>query len=125
MDFRILGQVEVSSGGLMLRLTGPRQRALLAYLLLHANEVVPADRLLDELWTVTPQGGLAALQTQVSRLRRLVGERLVTVGSGYRLEVEPGELDLDCVRARLLEAAAATDLPQRADPLPQLRALRA
>jgi DNA-binding SARP family transcriptional activator len=42
MDFRILGPVEVATGGQPLRLGGPRQRALLAYLLLHANEVVAA-----------------------------------------------------------------------------------
>jgi len=89
MDFRILGSVEVSSGGLTLELSGPRQRALLAYLLLHANEVVSAERLLDELWNEPPQGGVGALQTQVSRLRRVVGDRLQTIGSGYCMRVEP------------------------------------
>src|SRR5439155_19398031 len=49
MEFRILGQLEARSDGLSLPLGGPRQRALLAYLLLRANEVVSAERLLDEL----------------------------------------------------------------------------
>ena len=47
MDFRILGPIEGWSDGAPLTLGGPRQRALLAYLLLHANETVSADRLLD------------------------------------------------------------------------------
>ncbi len=50
MDFRILGPLEVREGGRALELGGARQRALLALLLLSANEVVSSDRLLDELW---------------------------------------------------------------------------
>ncbi len=123
MEFRVLGQVEVSSGGRILPLTGPRQRALLAYLLLHANAAVPADRLLDELWDSIPSGGVAALQSQVSRLRRIVGERLVTVGSGYRIDVEPGELDLDRFRSQLAAAAAATSPAERAQLLHAAEAL--
>ena len=114
MDFRILGSVEVSSEGLTLHLSGPRQRALLAYLLLHANEVVPAERLLDELWVEAPRGGVAALQTQVSRLRRIVGERLQTVDSGYCVRVEPGELDFERFRSLLAEAGATAEPAARA-----------
>ena len=85
MDFRILGPVEVTDGGRSVRLGGPRQRALLAYLLLHPNEAVAAERLLDEIWLEAPQGGLAALQTQISRLRRILADRIVTAGSGYAM----------------------------------------
>ena len=123
MDFRILGSVEVSSGGLSLQLPGPRQRALLAYLLLHANEVVPAERLLDELWVEVPRGGVAALQTQVSRLRRIVGERLQTVGSGYCVRVEPGELDFERFRSLLAEAGATAEPAARASLLLDAEAL--
>jgi DNA-binding SARP family transcriptional activator len=50
MKFRILGPLEVEDDGRELALGGPKPRALLAVLLLHPNEVVPADRLIDELW---------------------------------------------------------------------------
>ena len=113
MDFRILGPVEAFAEGRPLPLGGRRQRALLAYLLLHANEVVGGWRLLDELWAEPPKGGLAALQTQVSRLRRIVDDRILTSGSGYTLRVEPGELDLDRFRSLLAEAGLAADPAER------------
>src|SRR6266576_1994769 len=130
MDFRILGPVEVMTGGKQLRLGGPRQRALLAYLLLHANETVAADRLLDELWFDAPSGGLAALQTQVSRLRRILVDRIATAGSGYSIRVKPGELDLERFRALLAEAGAAEEprtrsrLLRDADALSEYRETR-
>jgi DNA-binding SARP family transcriptional activator len=114
MDFRILGPVEVATGGQLLRLGGPRQRALLAYLLLHANEAVAADRLLDELWFEPPRGGLAALQTQISRLRRILVDRISTAGSTYSIRVEPGELDLERFRSLLADAGATEDSGTRA-----------
>src|SRR3989441_5572786 len=109
MDFRILGPLEACSGGLSLHLGGPRQRALLAYLLLHANEVVSAERLLDELWFEAPSGGLAALQTQISRLRKVVGEKLVSSAGGYSLCIERDELDLLRLRGLLADAGVAAD----------------
>jgi DNA-binding SARP family transcriptional activator len=123
MDFRILGPVEVHSGGEQLRLGGPRQRALLTYLLLHANEVVAGERLLDDLWLEAPRGGLAALQTHVSRLRRVLGARIVTSGSGYAIRVEPGELDLERFRSLLAEAGAAADPTGRSQLLRDAEAL--
>src|SRR5437899_131467 len=104
MEFRVLGPVEASSGGRPLHLGGEQQRALLAYLLLHANEVVSTDRLLDDLWAVPPGGGVAAVRTQVSRLRKQLGDVIATSGRGYVLRVEAGELDLDRFRALLAEA---------------------
>ena len=50
MDFRILGPLEVQAGESLLSLGGARQRALLAVLLLHANEVVSSDQLIEDLW---------------------------------------------------------------------------
>ncbi len=88
MEFRILGPLEVLEGDLPVPLPGPRQRSLLALLLLHANEVVSSDRLVDELWThEDPESGSAALQASVSRLRKALGggsELLATVAARLR-----------------------------------------
>ena len=76
MEFRLLGPLEVVEHGRVLELGGARQRALLAVLLLHANEVVSVDRLIDELWGRTPPATAAkSLQVYVSRLRKELGRR--------------------------------------------------
>src|SRR6266852_5156392 len=99
MEFRILGSLEVVVDGRPLPLGGPSQRALLALLLLHANEVVSNDRLLDELWADgPPASGATALQVRVSQLRKGLGpagERLETKTPGYLFRAERGELDLE------------------------------
>src|ERR687887_2924766 len=99
LDFRILGPLEVRHDGRAGELGGPRNRALLAALLLRAGEPVSGDALTDAVWgeEAAPTAS-RALQVQVSRLRSALGpaaERLETVGGGYRLRVEPGELDAD------------------------------
>ena len=96
MDFRILGPLDVHDGDRQLALGGVRQRALLGLLLVHANEVVSSDRLVDALWGEAGLGeGSKALQVAVSRLRKVIGpEVLLTRAPGYELRVEPGELDL-------------------------------
>ena len=104
MEFRILGPLEVLENGRRLELGGAKQRALLAVLLLHANEVVSTDRLIDALWEEdAPETGRKALQVYVSQLRKVLGkERIATRPPGYRLGVEPDELDLARFQ-RLLE----------------------
>jgi DNA-binding SARP family transcriptional activator len=96
MEFRILGPLEVWNEGGEVSLGGPKPRALLAVLLLHANEVVPADRLIDELWGEdSPEDAAAALRVNVSRLRKALPQDVLTTRSpGYILKVEPDELDL-------------------------------
>jgi DNA-binding SARP family transcriptional activator len=54
MEFRVLGRLEVWEGGRLLPLTAAKQRAILVVLLLHANQVVSVDRLIDELWGEVP-----------------------------------------------------------------------
>jgi DNA-binding SARP family transcriptional activator/tetratricopeptide (TPR) repeat protein len=100
MEFRILGPLEVLEDGRQVDLGGAKQRALLAVLLLHANEVVSSDRLIDALWEEeAPETGRKALQVYVSQLRKAVGrDRLLTKAPGYLLRVEPGELDLERFR---------------------------
>lgn len=99
MQFRLLGPVEADDADSPLPLGGVGQRALLALLLLHANEVVSSDRLIDELWgEEPPSSGVTALQVRVSQLRKGLGraaDRLETKPPGYVLRVAPGELDLD------------------------------
>jgi DNA-binding SARP family transcriptional activator/ABC-type branched-subunit amino acid transport system substrate-binding protein len=118
MEFRILGPLEVSDEGRPVEIGGHKQRALLASLLLHANEVVSLDRLIDELWGETPPPTAAkTLQVQVSRLRRsLNGDEdpgahmrgpLQTRGHGYVLTVEPGQVDSDRFQGMLEEARRA------------------
>jgi DNA-binding SARP family transcriptional activator len=96
MEFRILGPLEAWDGERELSLGGPKPRALLALLLLHPNEVVPADRLIDELWGEnSPEDAAAALRVNVSRLRKALPQGVLTTRSpGYVLRVEPDALDL-------------------------------
>ena len=71
MDFRLLGPLEVRADGRPLPLGGPKQRAVLAMLLLHAREVVSTDRLIDEIWGERPPKTVDAyIQNCISRLRR-------------------------------------------------------
>jgi DNA-binding SARP family transcriptional activator/class 3 adenylate cyclase/tetratricopeptide (TPR) repeat protein len=96
MEFRILGPLEVISDGQAFDLGGAKQRALLAVLLLHANEVVSRDVLIDDLWEdAPPESGPKALQVYVSGLRKVLGrERIETREPGYLLNVKDSELDL-------------------------------
>jgi DNA-binding SARP family transcriptional activator len=96
VEFRILGPLEAVDGERSLALGGPQQRALLALLLLHANEVVSSERLLDELWgEEQPGAGRAALRVRVSQLRKTVGaDAIVTRPPGYVLRVGPDDVDL-------------------------------
>src|ERR671937_319806 len=122
MEFRILGPLEAVVNGEPLDLGGPKQRVLLAMLLLRANRVVPRDRLIDALWEDDPpETARKALQVHVSQLRKLVGaDRVRTRPPGYLLEVEDDELDLarfESLRAagRLRDALALWRGPPLAD----------
>src|SRR5439155_1347417 len=106
MEFRILGPLEVVDEGRSLPLGGLRQRALLAILLLHRNEVVATERLMDELWGEKPPAtGAKTVHVYVSRLRKTLGEGiLLSRPPGYLLRLEPGQLDLDRFEAFFEEA---------------------
>ena len=97
MEFRLLGPLEVVGPSGVVSLGGNRQRALLALLLLHRNEPVSTDRLVDQLWGERPPPtAQKTVQVYVSRLRSELGEgRIETRGHGYVLRLQPGELDLD------------------------------
>ena len=91
----VLGSLEVIRNGEQVRLGSPQQRRLLAVLVVHANEVVSSDRLVDVLWGDDPPASAThSLQTLLSRLRPTLGdERLETCQPGYRLRVASGEVD--------------------------------
>ena len=121
MDFRILGPLEVDCEGRALPLGGRQQRELLALLLLHANEVVPVDEIIDELWPeAPPPSATKSIHALVSRLRRVLegpsvtqndgeGENgaLLTRAHGYLLRVALGELDLHHFESLLREGRDA------------------
>ncbi len=98
MKFGVLGPVQVTDDGGELRLGGPKQRALVAILLLHANQAVSRDRLIDGLWGERPPASARhTLDDYVSRLRKALGDgRLVRRAPGFALTVRPDELDLEC-----------------------------
>jgi YVTN family beta-propeller protein len=118
MEFRVLGPLEVRDGDGELALGRGKQRALLAVLLIHAGDVVPADRLIDALWGQSPPASaLNSVHIYVSQLRKVLGNgRLVTRGSGYALELVPGELDAVRFEQLLAEARGRLrdDDPERA-----------
>jgi YVTN family beta-propeller protein len=97
VEFGVLGPIEAHDGGAVVPLGGPKQRALLAVLLLARNEAVSRDRLIDALWGEQPPATAPqTLNAYVSRLRKLLGaDRLTRGAGGYLLQVAPGELDLD------------------------------
>jgi YVTN family beta-propeller protein len=96
MEFRILGPLEVVEDGRPVSIRRGKEQALLAYLLLHANEVVPSGRLIDALWDERPPPTASKiLQNAVSHLRKELGDgRLLTRDPGYVLRVENDELDV-------------------------------
>ena len=125
--FAILGPLEVKRGATPVRIGGPRQRALLALLLCHANQVVSRDRLIDELLSDQPAGPAERmLRVQVSRLRKVLADgdagaepRLLARPPGYVLRVTDGELDLHAFdhRAASGQRALADGDPDRAAAL--------
>jgi class 3 adenylate cyclase/DNA-binding SARP family transcriptional activator len=126
MEFRILGPLEAVDGDATVALGGVKQRTLLAILLLNANEVVSADRLIDELWGErSPESGRSALQVRVSQLRKTLGDggsQLLTRAPGYVLSLEREQLDLQRFE-RLVRQAAADEPPAAARKLREALAL--
>jgi ABC-type branched-subunit amino acid transport system substrate-binding protein/DNA-binding SARP family transcriptional activator len=95
VQFRVLGPLEVLDGGTALALGGPRQRLVLAYLILEANRVVSTDRLIDRIWgDEPPDAARAALFAYISRLRKLLGAaRIQARPPGYVFVGERDDID--------------------------------
>ena len=118
MEFSVLGPLEVSDArGGVVDIGGPRQRSVLARLLVAGGTVVPAERIVDDLWRgEPPPRALGALQAYVSHLRRVVepdraprtpAKLLVSIAPGYALRPAPGAVDAEVFAAELEAASAA------------------
>jgi DNA-binding SARP family transcriptional activator len=110
-EFLLLGPLAVGTEGAPLPIPGAKHRAVLAALLLRANEVVTVDDLAEVLWGEDlPSSARTVVQNYVMRLRRALGpagSRITTQPGGYLIRVEPGELDLDRLEDLLRHARAA------------------
>jgi DNA-binding SARP family transcriptional activator/tetratricopeptide (TPR) repeat protein len=123
MEVRLLGSLELTEDGLPVAVGGVRQRAVLALLVLHANQVVPAERLLVELWGEdAPPTAVNALQAAVSRLRRALPEgRLITRPVGYLFHAAPHEVDVERFEQLLASGREALGSGTAADAAGMLR----
>jgi DNA-binding SARP family transcriptional activator len=124
LEFRVLGPLEVLAEASLVELGGPKQRALLALLLLDAGRAVSTDRLIDALWGEhPPRTAPTSLQNLVTQLRKLLGtDLLVTKPPGYLLRIDPPQLDVNRAQA-LLDEAKAASADQRAAKLRDALAL--
>ena len=115
LQFRVLGPVEVTDGGQSLPLGGPKQRALLADLILNAGRVVPTARLIDDLWGDAPPATAGhTVEAYIARLRRVLRDGsapgvLLTRPPGYVLDVDPGQVDAVRFEQLAQDAVAAAD----------------
>src|SRR5947209_3486111 len=130
MEFGVLGPLLVRGTDGALALPSAKQRSLLATLVLEArHDLVPAERLIDELWGEAPPATAAkALQVHVSQLRRALGREdlIVTRPGGYAIQIEPGAVDLHRFQTRLARARqlrAGGDLRQALSSLEDALAL--
>ena len=126
MDFRILGPLEALDRGRDAAPAGSKQRALLALLLVHANEALSSERLVHELWGERPPPSAAkTLQVHISRLRKALAAAdgdgadavvITTREHGYELEVDPERLDSNRFERLVAEGGSelARGQPERA-----------
>src|SRR6478672_6364437 len=121
MRFGLLGLLEVADDGATVPVGPGKESALLAILLLHANQPVSTDRLADGLWSEhQPANANKTIQVYVSRLRKRLGpERLVTTAGGYVLRTRPAELDIERFEQLARKGRQALDdgLPAQANRL--------
>jgi DNA-binding SARP family transcriptional activator/basic membrane lipoprotein Med (substrate-binding protein (PBP1-ABC) superfamily) len=128
VEFRLLGTLEVALDDRPVSLGGSRARALLALLLLHRNEVLALDRIVEELWDGNaPKSAEQIVRVYVSNLRKaLPPEVLVTRGKGYVLVADPGQVDaerFDALRNEGHRLLAAGDVPDALKTLDEALAL--
>ena len=123
MQFRILGTLDAEVDGVPIDLGPPKQRSLLAVLLLHLNEVVPTEQLIDLVWSEgAPRTAPHSVQIYVSNLRKVLGPNgatILTKPPGYLLDVDPDrvdayrfERDMDAALAAIAESRLSAGADQ-------------
>ena len=122
-QFRILGLIEAVVDGEPVSLGAPKQRGLLALLLVNRRRPLTAEQLIDGLWgEAPPASALQSLQVYVHGLRRVLGsERIETAGRGYRAVVGEDELDLDLFESALARGRATLEAGRPDDAADELR----
>ncbi|MFI1051859.1 AfsR/SARP family transcriptional regulator [Streptomyces griseoruber] len=110
MRYTLLGPVGMDFEDIPLAVKRPRCRAVLAYLLLHANHVVSTGQLIDALWGGSePQTARSQIQADIAALRRVCRDAGAKIpvesrAPGYSITVDDGELDLDVFRSAMARA---------------------
>jgi basic membrane lipoprotein Med (substrate-binding protein (PBP1-ABC) superfamily)/DNA-binding SARP family transcriptional activator len=128
VDFRILGSLEVASDGTTTDLGPPKQRAVLAVLLLHGGEIVPTDRLIELVWGAHPPRTAAhSVQIYVSELRKILESAtgapvILTRPPGYLLQVDPESIDARRFERLVLEGTRELGVGDRPRGATTLRA---
>ncbi|MEV0425636.1 BTAD domain-containing putative transcriptional regulator [Micromonospora sp. NPDC050495] len=108
LRFGLLGPVQIGVDGEPVPLGPPRQRAVLAALLLHINRVTPVESIIDLVWgDDPPRTARKNVQLHVWRLRQLLTDRIQSAPPGYRITAAPAELDLSRFEAELSAGRAA------------------
>ncbi|MFF1823120.1 BTAD domain-containing putative transcriptional regulator [Kribbella sp. NPDC058245] len=114
MEFRLLGSVQIWSGGDQILLKRRQERLLLAVLLLEPGKAVSADRLMELLWPeAMPTNPRRALQVYISRLRTVLDVELTSGRDGYAIQAPPGATDIEQYRTLVAQARRQDDLEQR------------
>jgi basic membrane lipoprotein Med (substrate-binding protein (PBP1-ABC) superfamily)/DNA-binding SARP family transcriptional activator len=127
MQFRLLGAMEAGSGGTVVELGPPKQRAVLAILALHVGEIVSTDRIIDLLWGDEPPRTAAhSIQIYVSDLRKalepLAGQRLIlTRPPGYQLDTPTESVDAKEFESLVQRGSAELDAGDRDTAVATLR----
>ena len=105
MQLRILGPLEVADGDGPRPLGGPKQRTVLAHLVIRANQAIDSDRLIGEVWgDEPPPAARSTLRGYLSHLRKALGpDRLEHRSGGYVLRAEPSAIDAVCFEALVHE----------------------
>ena len=128
MEFHILGPPEVIASGRPVTLGGRRQRTVLAMLLANAHQVVSVAHLVDAAWEDGPPStAKRQVQNSISALRRTLtgsgtsAQVMVADGPGYRIRVEPGQLDVEVFQGQVAEAQAQVARGHAAEAVELLR----
>ena len=111
VELQVLGSIRALRDGQVLALGGPRQRALLALLVLQPGRPMSVDRLVDELWAGEPPNGAeVTLRSYVSRLRQVLGNAAPIRGSANSYELGVASAQLDLVEFERLVRTAEAEL---------------